>query len=330
MTEVRSAPAVRSGRADAVVAATFPDLSRSRAAALVKEGRVRLDGEIVSKPSASVDEGAALEVEVPAPAPMEAPAQSLPLKIVHEDAHLVVVDKAPGRVVHPGPGHPDGTLVNALLHHVDDLSGIGGVQRPGIVHRLDKGTSGLLVVAKHDRAHRALAAQFAAHTASRRYLALVFGAPASGGGTVRSRLARHPRDRLRWASTDQPDQGKEAITHWRRLGARGTVGLVECRLETGRTHQVRVHLCELGHPLIGDPTYRRKGCRVPARLRERVAGLQDRPLLHAWSLALDHPESGERVRFVAPPPDDLAGALDDVDLQPALPAPLGGSAPPWR
>lgn len=307
------------GRVDAVLAGVVEGLSRSRLAQLVKEGRVHIDGQLARKPSDKVSAGQTLTVKVPPPAPTEAVPQDLPLRIVHQDADLAIIDKAPGRVVHPGPGHPDGTLVNALLHHLDDLSGIGGEIRPGIVHRLDRGTSGLLVVAKHDRAHRHLAEQFAAHTAERLYLAVVHGAVPSGAGTVRSRLARHPRDRLRWASTDDPEAGRHAVTHWERLAAAGTVSLVQCRLETGRTHQVRVHLCEQGHPLIGDPLYTRRRSRVPASIRDLVGELVARPLLHAWSLSLDHPSDGRRRTWLAPVPPDMAAILGRLDLLGALP-----------
>ena len=299
------------GRLDAVLAARVPDLSRSRVAALVKEGRVRVDGVAVTRASAKVRPGAVAEIDVPPPRPAEAVAQALPIRIVHEDEDVVVVDKAAGMVVHPGPGHPDGTLVNALLHHVRDLSGIGGVERPGIVHRLDKGTSGLLVVAKHDRAHQALAAQFADHSAGRTYLALCVGQPPAARGVKESQLARHPTDRLRWASTDSG--GKRAVTHWCVRERAGTVVLVECRLETGRTHQVRVHLTELGLPLVGDPTYKRRNQRLPATLRR--AGLaEDRPMLHAWQLRFAHPSGGRPMVFEARPPADLSGALAAVGL----------------
>jgi 23S rRNA pseudouridine1911/1915/1917 synthase len=317
MTRLKGA-AVEAGRIDAVVAATFPDLSRSRAAALVRDGAVRVDGEVVRKVSGRVASGAALVVEVPDPAPAEAIAQALPIAVLYEDADLLVVDKDAGMVVHPAPGHPDGTLVNALLHHVDDLSGIGGVQRPGIVHRLDRGTSGLLVVAKTDAAHASLSAQFAEHSAGRRYLALCLGAPAQASGTIRSFLARHPKDRLRWASTDGT-WGKQAVTHWEVLARAGTVTLFGCRLETGRTHQVRVHLCEAGWPLAGDPVYKRRGRRAPAALRDWLAAHPDRPLLHAWRLSFRHPRTGEALTFEAPPPPDFQEALQAVGIAWPLP-----------
>ncbi len=305
-------------RLDVRVAELVPALSRSRAARLVKDGRVTVDGVVEARPSAKVPEGAEVVVDVPPPAPVDVEAQDLPLAVVYEDADLVVIDKAAGMVVHPAPGHQDGTLVNALLHHVDDLSGIGGEERPGIVHRLDRGTSGLLVVAKHDLAHRALAEQFAAHTAGRVYLALVHGAPKSDAGRVESLLARHPRDRLRMASGAQ---GRRAVTHWRVLARAGTVSLIECRLETGRTHQVRVHLSEQGWPILGDRLYARKGHRPPATLRGLVDPEGERPLLHAFQLHLAHPRTGEALAFEAPPPADFQAVLDalGIDYRPQVP-----------
>jgi 23S rRNA pseudouridine1911/1915/1917 synthase len=188
------------------------------------------------------------------------------------------------------------------------------------VHRLDRGTSGLLVVAKNDHAHRGLAEQFAAHTAGRRYLALVYGAVRATAGTARSHLARHPKDRLRWTSTSEPGVGRRAVTHWERLGVAGTVSLVGCRLETGRTHQVRVHLEELGHPILGDPLYRRRGLRSPASVRDAVMALDGRPLLHAWHLQLEHPRSGEALSWIAPPPPDMLAIIERLGLSQALPA----------
>ncbi|TNE90216.1 MAG: RluA family pseudouridine synthase [Deltaproteobacteria bacterium] len=299
------------GRLDAVVAELFPELSRSRAAALIKEGHVTVDGEAVLRPSHKLEAGSAVAVEVPPPAPDRAQPQDLPLTVVHEDADLVVVDKAPGMVVHPGAGHPDGTLVNALLFHVGGLSGIGGVERPGIVHRLDRGTSGLLVAAKHDQSHQALAEQFAEKTAGRRYLAIVWGVPSASHGRIESHLARHPVDRTRFASTERG--GKRAVTHWRLLSAGPHASLVECRLETGRTHQIRVHLAELGHALVNDPTYG-KPRKCGQALRGWIAAHPDRPLLHAWRLSLTHPTDGERKHFTALPPADFREALEAAQI----------------
>lgn len=306
-------------RLDTAVASGIEDLSRAQAARLIRDGHVRIDDHAEQRPAARVSAGTRVTVDVPAPVPAEAQAQALPLTVVYEDPHLAVVDKPAGMVVHPAPGHADGTLVNALLHHLDGLSSIGGSQRPGLVHRLDRGTSGLLVVAKDDRSHRALSDQFAAHTAGRIYLAWVHDPPKAESGTVTSQLARHPRDRLRYASTDGA-QGKRAVTHWERLAKRGTVGLMRCRLETGRTHQVRVHLSELGCPLLGDDLYaRRTASPVPASVRALVAPAGERPLLHAWQLRFTHPVTGEALRFVAEPPTDFRAVADALDV--GLPEP---------
>lgn len=310
--------ATLSGRLDVVLSTGTEGFSRSRLAQLVREGAVTVDGVTVQRPSTSVLEGAELRLTVPPPRPLEAVAQDLPVEIVHEEKHFLVVNKAAGMVVHPGPGHADGTLVNALLHHVEDLSAIGGVERPGIVHRLDRGTSGLLVVAKSDLAHQALSEQFRVRTAGRHYLAICHKPPATPSGTHRTHLARHPTDRLRWASTERG--GKPAITHWHVRGRAGTVGLMECRLETGRTHQIRVHLTELGHPIVGDDTYKRRGNKLPATVRNAV-GEVERPLLHAWRLYFKHPETEEPCLFQAGLPEDMRAVLDALALrEPEAPA----------
>ncbi|MBT3218206.1 MAG: RluA family pseudouridine synthase [Proteobacteria bacterium] len=282
-----------------------PDLSRSRLQSLIRQGMVRIDGQALLKPAARVEIGAAVEIELPEPIPDEALPQDIPIDIVYEDSHVVVVDKAAGMVVHPGAGHHDGTLVNALLHHIGSLSGIGGVVRPGIVHRLDKGTSGLMVVAKNDVAHHGLADQFAKHTAGRRYLALCLGLPSGRSGVIRSNLARHRTARLLLASTE--GSGKPACTHWRLIEQHEGLSLVQCRLETGRTHQIRVHLTEAGWPLVGDNIYKRCNKPVPDLLKGIVA--TDRPLLHAYRLSFEHPQSGQTQSFFAPVPPDYVEAL---------------------
>jgi len=268
---------------------------------------VTVGGAVADRPALAVEVGAVLEIDLPPPRPATAIAQPLPLRIVFQDDDLAVIDKAPGMVVHPAAGHPDGTLVNALLHHLEGLSGIGGTERPGVVHRLDRGTSGLLVVAKHDASHKDLAAQFAAHTAGRTYLALVHRGPKDDRGTIESRLGRHPTDRLRQASLRSG--GRRAVTHWTKRAHRGEIALLSCTLETGRTHQVRVHLAEQGWPIVGDRLYARRGTRLPAALKGLVDESGDRPLLHAWRLELDHPRTGMRLSFMAPPPPDFLDAL---------------------
>ena len=296
-------------RLDVAVTAGIPGLSRSRASALIARGLVRLGGAEQLRASAKVAAGASLEVEVPPPPPAEAVAQEIPLRVVYVDDDVVVVDKPPGLVVHPGAGHADGTLVNALLHHLGALSEVGGPLRPGIVHRLDRGTSGLLVVARHDVAHAHLAAQFAAHTAGRRYLAVVYGVPGQAMGTITSHLGRHPTDRVRFASVDA-EHGRHAVTHWRLLGQARGLSLIECRLETGRTHQIRVHLSEAGLPLVGDPLYGKRT--APSWLLPLLPA--DRPMLHAWRLRFRHPRDEAWRRFFAPLPEDLVGVLREAGL----------------
>lgn len=300
--------------------ATWPSIgTRRRAREAVESGKVSIDGRAVSpeEHGLPLPEGVVVAVAWNRPGSSrvvtraERKLTEVGLRVLYEDADVVVVDKAPGMVVHPGAGHAQGTLVHALLHHVDDLSGVGGEERPGIVHRLDRGTSGLLVVAKHDRAHRALAEQFAEHSAHRTYLALTIGAPDRLTGTIRSELARDPKDRLRFASSET-GMGKEAITHWRRLGTGRGLALVACRLETGRTHQIRVHLTEAGWPIAGDPLYRRRFAQPPAWLAPRLA--PHRPLLHAWRLAFDHPSDGRRLVLEAPLPPDMADVLADAGI----------------
>ncbi len=302
------------GRLDAVLTAAIPeDLSRARVTALIKSGVATVDGTVVKRPSVKVRAGQILAITIPAPAQDHAQPQDIPLDIVYQDADVVVVNKPAGMVVHPAPGHPDGTLVNALLHHITDLSGVGGVQRPGIVHRLDKGTSGLLVVAKNDQAHRALQAQFADRTAGRTYLALVRGAPVLPSGTIQSIIARHPTQRHKYASTTR--DGKPAITHWKVVARAGRLTLVKCKLETGRTHQIRVHLTEKGWPLVGDPLYRRRGAGLPATARELVDPAANRPFLHAWKLQFVHPSTEQPMSFAAPLPSDFTALLDALEIQ---------------
>lgn len=303
-----------SGRLDVVVADIVPALSRSHAARLVRSGHVTVEGQVQPRPSAKVHAGDTVCVKVPPAAPTGVRPQALPLQIVHEDADVAVIDKAAGMVVHPGPGHPDGTLVNALLHHLTDLSGIGGETRPGIVHRLDRGTSGLLVVAKHDAAHQSLAAQFADHSAGRTYLALCHNAPDECEGRIESHLARHPRDRVRMASTHR-NTGRRAVTHWKRVARRGTVSLLRCTLETGRTHQVRVHLSEQGWPILGDALYARRGSRAPASVRHLIPPDGVRPFLHAWRLTFTHPQSGVPQTFESQPPTDFQSILSALELE---------------
>lgn len=307
------------GRIDRWLAETL-SLSRSRLQALIREGRVRVDG-VGVRPSFKLAGGECVDVELPPAPPSELVPQDLPVPILYTDEHIVVVDKPPGLVVHPARGHPDGTLVNALLHLISDDDGWAPA-RPGIVHRLDKGTSGVLVVARTPLAHARLAVQFAEHSVDRRYLALAWGAEPAAQGTVDAALGRHPHDRLRFAVLPG---GKHAVTHWRRLGeARypvagdalgGALTLFECRLETGRTHQVRVHLSYVGHPLVGDPLYGRRG-RLPRCLEPVLCDITH-PLLHAGRLDFTHPVTGARLHFETPPPADFQRVLDALGLSSA-------------
>ena len=286
----------RGRRLDVVVAERLPELSRSRIARLTVEGHVRVDG-LARKPSYHLEAGQTVWVDVPPPVPAALAPEAIPLDVVYEDAALLVVNKPAGLTVHPGPGHASGTLVNAVLARVGDLRGVGGELRPGIVHRLDKDTSGLLVIAKSDAAHRSLSLQLKARTMSRTYLALVRGRLAPDAGTIQAAVGRHPVHRTRQAVTER---GRPAVTHYRVLERYADATLVECRLETGRTHQIRVHLAHLGYPLLGDPVY------------GRARGELRRQALHAARLELTHPDTGTRLVCVAPLPGDLADLLADL------------------
>jgi len=300
--DVRLAPAHAGWRLDRALADAVPALSRERLKALIRSGAVEAAGQAVRDPATKVRGEEALRVAVPEPAPAHNVAQDIPLNIVFEDKHLLVVDKPAGLVVHPAAGNCDGTLVNALLHHCDgSLSGIGGVARPGIVHRIDKDTSGLLVVAKHDVAHEGLARQFAAHSIDRRYLAIVNGVPTAKDGTVDAPLARSSANRKKIAIVED-GRGKRAVTHWRRLDVLRDAALVECRLETGRTHQVRVHMASIRHPLIGDPVYGRAGKAHGNILKELKF---QRQALHATELGFIHPVTRCRLSFSSPMPTDM-------------------------
>ena len=299
-------------RLDRALAHAVPTLSRERLKALIGGGRVAgPDGAPVRDPSAKALPGGAYSVTIPAPAPAHNEAQDIALDIVFEDDHLLVVDKPAGMVVHPAAGNFDGTMVNALLHHcAGRLSGIGGVARPGIVHRIDKGTSGLLVVAKTDRAHEGLAAQFERHSIDRRYQAIVAGIPSPPAGTVDAPLARSSANRQKMAIVDG-NRGKRAVTHYRLLRPLRDSALVECRLETGRTHQVRVHMTSINHPLIGDPVY---GRTRPAH-RELLKTLGfERQALHAAELGFIHPVSKQNLSFKSAVPSDMQELLSALSV----------------
>jgi 23S rRNA pseudouridine1911/1915/1917 synthase len=299
-----------SGRLDKALAEAT-ELSRERIKGLIAEGAVTVGKTVARSASAKVQGEERFAIVLPPPEPLAAEPQDIPLDVVFEDAHLVVVNKPAGMVVHPAAGNPDGTLVNALLHHcAGQLSGINGVARPGIVHRIDKDTSGLLVVAKSDAAHEGLARQFADHSITRRYLALCAGHPNPPAGTIAGRLGRSDRDRKKMAVLpDDTSRGKHAVTHYETLQALTHASLIECRLETGRTHQVRVHCASIGHALLGDPVYGR----TPKALRPLLEELGfARQALHAARLGFRHPISGESLDFCAEPPFDMRELIDQT------------------
>ncbi len=287
-------------------------LSRERIKALIGEGRVSLAGKPATQPSGKVAAGTAFLLDIPPPIDAIAAPQDIPLTVVFEDDHLIVVDKPAGMVVHPAAGNADGTLVNALLHHCrGQLSGIGGVARPGIVHRIDKDTSGLLVVAKSDVAHEGLARQFADHTIERVYLAVVNGHPNPAQGTVNARVGRSDSNRKKMAVLpNDSSRGKHAITHYKIVERMDRCALVECRLETGRTHQVRVHLASIGHALLGDPVYGRPNSHLRPILQR--LGFQ-RQALHAAVLGFIHPVTADRLRFDSDLPPDMRELIEAVD-----------------
>jgi 23S rRNA pseudouridine1911/1915/1917 synthase len=298
-------------RLDMVVGA-LEGMTRSMARKLIEAGLVTVNGQS-QKPSLKLKGGENISVIIPPPAPIEPEAEAIPLEVLYEDHDIVVVNKPAGMVVHPGAGNKSGTLVNALLGHCSDLSGIGGEMRPGIVHRIDKETSGILVAAKNDRSHRLLSHQFKEHTIKRIYLALVFGSPKIDKGRIEKAIGRHPVDRKRMSGSAR--RGKSAVTHWRAIGLFDGLTLMKIRLETGRTHQIRVHLSEAGFPLVGDSVYGGSG---------RMASIQDtflrklikemgRQALHAKTLGFVHPSSGEYMEFDSELPQDMAAIIDYLE-----------------
>jgi 23S rRNA pseudouridine1911/1915/1917 synthase len=300
---------VGKGRLDRALAAALPDLSRARIQALIADNALQIDGKSVTDASSAKFAGGRFTLAIPSPIPNQAEAQAIDLQIIFEDDHVIVVDKPAGLVVHPSVGHPNGTLVNALLHHCKGrLSGIGGVERPGIVHRIDRDTSGLMVVAKSDKAHEGLAKLFAAHDIDRRYLAIVAGQLAPPAGIIRTQIGRHPTNRQKNAVLPE-GKGKHAITHFRMLEPLKKAALVECRLETGRTHQVRVHMAHIGHPLIGDATYNN---RQKAFLFGPNQSYFRRQALHAAFLGFIHPITGEKLAFESALPDDIQDLLSSI------------------
>ncbi len=290
----------------------YPDFSRSRIEGLVKSGHVTVNGAVASKAGMKVADDDEIEVEIPPPVPAIPEPEDIPLDIVYEDDDMLVLNKAPGMVVHPAPGHFTGTLVNALLHHCPNLSGIGGVARPGIVHRLDQDTSGLLVVAKSQKAMEGLVKAFASHkNVEKTYLAIVHGRPRLDSGRIENLIGRHPVDRKRMAIVEK--NGKLAITNWQiclslfhnssLITHHSSLTPVICRIETGRTHQIRVHMASLGCPVIGDRVYGKSA------LDKRLGPVPQRQMLHAWKLSLWHPVKNVKMDFTAPIPEDMSAYL---------------------
>ena len=313
-TEVLEGTIASHARLDKALAEAT-ELSRARIQGLIADGQVSIGGSLVTSAKAKVQASDAFTVHVPAAVEAEACPQDIPLDVVFEDIHLIVVNKPAGMVVHPAAGNPDGTLVNALLHHCNNgegggLSGIGGVARPGIVHRIDKDTSGLLVVAKSDAAHEGLARQFADHSIERRYWALCNGHPRPSQGRIEGKIGRSDANRKKMAVLDaQSSRGKHAVTHYKTEKLLNHCALIECKLETGRTHQVRVHCASIGHALLGDPVYGR----TPAQLRPILKGLSfNRQALHAASLGFEHPITGETHQFEAELPLDMRELIDET------------------
>ncbi|MBF6600342.1 MAG: RluA family pseudouridine synthase [Dehalococcoidia bacterium] len=281
-------------RLDVFVARRLPELTRSRVRRLIDGGHVRVDG-AGAKPGLRLNAGQRVTVELPPPVPAAAQPEPIPLDVIFEDADLIVINKPAGMTVHPAPGHTAATLVNAVLAHSDDLSGVGGVIRPGIVHRLDRDTSGIIVVAKNDATHNALAGQLKERQVEKTYVALVEGTPQPPAGTIDAPIARDPRNRQRMAIVEG---GREAVTAYTLIERSRGVSLVEARPKTGRTHQIRVHLAAIGHPIVGDRVY------------GHASALVARQFLHARRIAFTHPRTGERVEFEAPLPEDLRRTLE--------------------
>jgi 23S rRNA pseudouridine1911/1915/1917 synthase len=330
MSEIEQAlktNATEPARLDKTLATAFADISRARFQKLIVDGRVRVDGKVADDGGVKLKPGQLIEVTIPEAAPAEPQGEAIDLDIVFEDKHLIVINKPAGLVVHPGAGNENGTLVNALIAHCGaSLSGIGGVKRPGIVHRLDKDTSGLLVVAKNDKAHAGLSEQFASHgrdgRMEREYLAFIWGKPERSKGTIATGLDRSPSNRQKMAVSNSA-MAREAITHYElveEFGKPTIASLVRCNLETGRTHQIRVHLAHIGHPLLGDGTYGAGFSTSKVKLGEAARNSLNYlrgQALHAALLGFDHPVTGKHLRFEAELPEPLSQLLHDLRLQSA-------------
>ena len=289
-----------SSRLDSYLSQEIPDLSRSRIQQLIEQGNVQLNGEVCNSKKVTIKKGDFIVLEIPQPEPLNLQPEDIPLDILYEDEQILILNKPAGLVVHPAPGHPNGTLVNALLAHCPNLPGIGGVQRPGIVHRLDKDTTGAIAIAKTEVAHHSLQAQLKAKTARREYLGVVYGTTKLANGTINLPIGRHPKERKKMAVVPVENGGREAVTHWQIKERLGNYTLMHFQLETGRTHQIRVHSAEIGHPIVGDSVYssgRSVGVNLPGQA------------LHAWKLQLQHPVTNELVEVVAPLPQVFSTLL---------------------
>lgn len=299
-------------RLDTVVSTHLPDCSRSFAATLIRREHIRVNGE-KKKAGYRVKHGDLIQGRIPPPVPLDFVPEAIPLEILYEDSYIIVVNKPPGLVVHPAPGHPSGTLVNGLLRHCPDLKGIGGMQRPGIVHRLDKDTSGVLAVAKSDNAHHHLSAQFKTRRVQKKYLALVYGSPQKNSGKIELPIGRHPTDRKKMSTITR--KGRVAETYWQVFERFGGLTLFELDLKTGRTHQIRVHCAAIGHPIIGDPVYFKHRVRNELKKDRRLAPLikpVSRQMLHARRLAFSHPANEKTMVFEAPLAGDMQNLIDQL------------------
>ncbi len=298
-------------RLDTVIAAQFPTLSRSYAGRLIRAGCVTVNG-VTKKPRHVIRSGDVVRCEIPPPQPITCKPEPIPLSILYEDADVIVLNKPPGIVVHPAPGHHSGTLVNGLLHHCQDLKGIGGQLRPGIVHRLDKDTSGALVVAKDDTAHAALSRQFKKRLVQKRYLALVYGDMKTSAGVIDLPIGRHPTNRKKMSTKSRRSRSTE--TRWKIKERFSGVTLLEVDLRTGRTHQVRVHCSAIGHPVVGDAKYggKKKWKELPSQETKDIVKSVHRQMLHSWQLGFTHPRTGQLMSFESPVPDDMASVLKSL------------------
>lgn len=308
MTEINLQVEEQGDRIDRYLSQHLPDLSRSRIQQLIEQGQVQVNDNVCTSKKAIVQMGDRISITIPEAKPLDLQPEAIPLDILYEDDSLIIINKPAGLVVHPAAGHESGTLVNALLAHCSNLAGIGGVQRPGIVHRLDKDTTGAIAIAKTDQAHQHLQAQLKAKTARRDYLGVVYGAPSTDSGTINQPIGRHPVDRKKMTILPVEKGGRTAVTHWQVRERLGNYTLIHFQLETGRTHQIRVHSAYMGHPIVGDPVYssgRSVGVNLPGQA------------LHAWRLQLQHPVSGEWIEASAPVPPAFSKLLDVLRLRAA-------------